>query len=182
VTLQGSLLTQDFLHEGIKETAAWRDLDDTSVTGFRARLVELFSGFPVTGNPNEATTERNLIDHVLRALGWDHLLVQQSATTRRLDVPDYLLFDDAESFRKANAERQEAQRYQHGIAILEAKRWQRALDRGPGREPDLFDDGVPSTQMLRYLSRAEVASDRRIQWGILTNGRHWRLYFQGARS
>src|SRR5262249_51523365 len=37
-------------------------------------------------------------------------------------------------------------------------------------------------QILRYLSRAEVQSDRRIQWGILTNGRHWRLYYQGAKS
>ena len=36
--------------------------------------------------------------------------------------------------------------------------------------------------MLRYLSRVEVASEKRIQWGVLTNGRHWRLYFQGARS
>src|SRR3546814_7605217 len=36
--------------------------------------------------------------------------------------------------------------------------------------------------MLRYLSRADVHSDRRIQWGILTNGRLWRLYWQGARS
>ncbi len=36
--------------------------------------------------------------------------------------------------------------------------------------------------MLRYLSRAEIASERAIQWGILTNGRYWRLYYQGARS
>ena len=36
--------------------------------------------------------------------------------------------------------------------------------------------------MLRYLSRAETLSDRRIQLGILTNGRLWRLYYQGAKS
>ena len=36
--------------------------------------------------------------------------------------------------------------------------------------------------MLRYLSRAETLSERRIQWGILTNGRLWRLYYQGAKS
>ena len=32
------------------------------------------------------------------------------------------------------------------------------------------------------MSRAETLSDRRIQWGILTNGRLWRLYYQGANS
>ena len=41
---------------------------------------------------------------------------------------------------------------------------------------------VPSTQMLRYLSRADTLSDRKIQFGILTNGRLWRLYYQGAKS
>lgn len=41
---------------------------------------------------------------------------------------------------------------------------------------------MPSTQILRYLSRAEALSDRRIQFGMLTNGRIWRLYYQGAKS
>ena len=36
--------------------------------------------------------------------------------------------------------------------------------------------------MLRYLSRADVVSNGTIRWGILTNGRLWRLYWQGARS
>ena len=39
-----------------------------------------------------------------------------------------------------------------------------------------------SGQILRYLSRAETQSDRKVQWGILTNGRRWRLYYQGAKS
>ena len=178
--MQGQLFTQDFLGEGIKETEAWRLLDDAVVEEFRVHVSEIFEAFPVTGQPNEATTERNLIDPILRALGWEHFLVQQSAGRRRRDVPDYLLFHGAEAFQAANRERQDVRRYPHGTAIVEAKRWERFLDRG--REPDLFDDGVPSTQMLRYLSRVEVASERHIQWGILTNGRHWRLYYQGARS
>ena len=42
--------------------------------------------------------------------------------------------------------------------------------------------GVPSNQILRYLSVAETQSEQRVQWGLLTNGRHWRLYYQKARS
>ncbi len=56
----------------------------------------------------------------------------------------------------------------------------RQLDRGQGT--NRMDAAVPSNQMLRYLSTVEVASDRKIRWGVLTNGRTWRLYFQGTRS
>ena len=59
---------------------------------------------------------------------------------------------------------------------MESKRWLRRLDRAP--------DGTtaPSTQMLRYLRRADDLTDGRLRWGILTNGALWRLYYQGARS
>jgi hypothetical protein len=178
--LQGSLFTQDFLFEGITETKAWQDLDPGSVKLFRDSLSDIFSSFPINEEPNESTTERDLIEKILGALDWHDSLTQQSAGRARSDVPDYLLFADAAAKTAANKERQPARRYLHGLSILEAKRWQRPLDRG--REPDLLDDDVPSTQMLRYMSRAEIASEKRVQWGVLTNGRHWRLYFQGARS
>lgn len=64
--------------------------------------------------------------------------------------------------------------------MLEAKRWLRPLDRGDSSEAT--DPGAPSSQMLRYLSRADVTSDRAVKWGILTNGAVWRLYWQDARS
>ena len=35
--------------------------------------------------------------------------------------------------------------------------------------------------MLRYLSTAEIESDGRIRWGILTSGDVWRLYYGRAR-
>ena len=104
---------------------------------------------------------------------------QQTASRRREDVPDALLFADAEAKVAANRERRSPSRYRHGLAIVENKAWNVPLDRGP---PDLFNQNAPSTQMLRYLSRVEIESDRAIQWGILTNGRLWRLYYQGARS
>ena len=46
-------------------------------------------------------------------------------------------------------------------------------------------DGVrgstPHGQMLRYLTTADIASEGRIRWGILTNGSVWRLYDRRAR-
>ncbi len=177
--MQGQLFTQDFLEQGITEAEQWRSLDEDAFKAFADRLRIAYASFAGLKDPNEATTERQLIDPILKALGWDHFLPQQSAAKHRTDVPDYLLFADEPALNQAKGAK-EPDRYRFGLAIVEAKKWERYLDRG--REPDLFDDGVPSTQMLRYLSRVEVASDRTIQWGILTNGHHWRLYYQGARS
>lgn len=180
--LQGALFTEDFLREGIAGTQQWAAISDDVFFQFRDRVAEIFADFPVGEHPNEANTERRLIDPVLEALGWEGCFLVQEATGRnRQDIPDYLLFSEVANRQAAEAE-DRAARYRHGISIVEAKRWQRPLDRGVRGEPDILDDGVPSTQMLRYLSRSEVASNRAIQWGILTNGRHWRLYFQGARS
>ena len=56
----------------------------------------------------------------------------------------------------------------------ESKRFGRSLD---ARDPS-EDDGssTPHGQILRYMTTAEVESDGRIRWGILTNGGVWRLY------
>lgn len=36
--------------------------------------------------------------------------------------------------------------------------------------------------MLRYLRRVDDVTNGGLRWGILTNGRNWRLYFRGALS
>ena len=72
------------------------------------------------------------------------------------------------------------QRFQHGACVVEAKRWNRALDREQTHRG--ADRGVPSTQMLRYLRRVDDVTNGGLRWGMLTNGRHWRLYFKGALS
>jgi len=115
-------------------------------------------------------------------LGWgnDYLSQTNLSPKRREDVPDFLLFGDAKAMQTARNEPREDRRYRHGLAILEAKRWMRSLDRGDAAEAT--DPGAPSSQMLRYLSRADVVSDRAVKWGLLTNGAVWRLYYQDARS
>lgn len=174
--MQGALYTRDFLERGICEEAAWKALTDADVATLKGQLAALFKKFTASHKPNEGVTEKDLIYPVLAALGWPDVLVQQQVSTRRRDdVPDALLFADGHHKAAAGAEKEPAHRYRHGLAVVEAKRWLRALDRADAQ-------GTPSSQMLRYLRRAEEASDGKLEWGILTNGRHWRLYWQGARS
>ncbi len=174
--MQGGLYTQDFLERGICEEAAWKALTDADVAAAQGELAALFKKFTAGHKPNEGVTEKDLIYPVLAALGWSDVLVQQQVSTRRRDdVPDALLFADADHKAAAGKEKEPANRYRHGLAVVEAKRWLRALDRADSQ-------GTPSSQMLRYLRRAEESSDGKLEWGILTNGRQWRLYWQGARS
>ena len=173
--MQGKLFTQDFLREGIQETDAWQRLDAAALARFRARIAAIFGVFPADSQANEAVTETEIIFPVLEALGWAYLPQQTASGKGRQDVPDVLLFADAAAKQVALAERRDAQRYRRGVAIVECKRWQRPLDRGDRTDP--LDANAPSNQMLRYLSRAEVASERAIQWGLLTNGRYWRVVF-----
>ncbi len=179
--MQGQLFTQDFLTRGVRETPPYQALDDAAFAAFKAALHLIFTGLDVASTINEAQTEAVVINKVLVELGWgDDTLPQVNLSgKRREDVPDVLLFANAAA--KATAlPLKDDQRYRHGLAILEAKRWLRPLDRGD--VADAHDPDAPSSQMLRYLSRADVVSDRAVKWGLLTNGAIWRLYWQDARS
>jgi Eco57I restriction-modification methylase len=186
--MQGQLFTQDFLLRGIRDTPPYRTLLTEGAATFaawRAEVVALFAPFGPEATLNEAQTEQQLIHPLLRTLGWGENQLPQVnlSVTGREDVPDLLLFADAAALGSALAEPEDHRRWRHGVALLEAKRWLRPLDRGdttPGL--DVLDPGAPSSQMLRYLSRADVVSDRAVKWGLLTNGAVWRLYWQDARS
>lgn len=166
---------------GVLETPTCQALDATTFDAFKAALQSIYKGLDAASTINEAQTEALVINKVLVELGWgDDTLPQVNLSgKRREDVPDVLLFANAAA--KATAlPLKDDQRYRHGLAILEAKRWLRPLDRGD--TTDAYDPDAPSSQMLRYLSRADVVSDRAVKWGLLTNGAVWRLYWQDARS
>jgi len=180
--IQGGLFTRDFLDEGIKGQSIWAELDEKHLHDIAVAARGLFAGITAIRNPNEAVTEKDLIYPLLQAIGWgDLVLVQQSASRRgRSDVPDGLLFEDDDALAAGKSELDSWQRFRHGVCLIESKRWNRVLDREV--KSARFDEGVPSTQMLRYLRRADDVTGGKLRWGILTNGRHWRLYFQGALS
>ena len=174
----GALFTQDYLSEGITGTPQYMGVD---VAAMRATLAVILATFPHASRPNEATTESDMVWPVLKALGWDDYLTQQNlSATGRTDVPDGLLFISADAKARANSHPEEWKRYQFGAAIVESKRWGRALDRAEGRKGD--DKDTPSTQLLRYLRRIDDLTNGELRWGLLTNGAKWRLYFAGARS
>ncbi len=178
--IDGRLFTRDFLLEGIQETGTWRALSDGAVEAFRNEAKPLIEKLAARKNPNEAQTEDDLVYPVLESLGWAEREVQPNASVKaRLDVPDALLYPNSAA-KAAAGPLDPWQRFAHGAAIVEAKRWGRPLDREErGRKGE---EGTPSSQMLRYLRRIEERTKGKLRWGVLTNGRLWRLYFHGAAS
>lgn len=176
IFISGSLFTTDYLAEAIKADPAYLAVD---AVGLRIALGNIAAAFPQSHKTNESQTEDDFIWPVLGALGWSESLRQQNLTVSgRDDVPDGLLFLDADAKAAANALDEQWKRYAHGLAVVESKRWARPLDRASGRD----EATAPSTQMLRYLRRIDDLTSGQLRWGILTNGTKWRLYWAGARS
>ena len=111
-------------------------------------------------------------------LGWADYLPQQSAASNE-DIPDHLLFADADAKDRANARSKPDDRYQDALVVQESKRFGLYLDARGGDGSRRSE--TPHGQILRYLATADRVSDGRIRWGILTNGRVWRLYDNRAR-
>ena len=178
--MQGQLFTQYFLTDGIRSTTEWRasGAHSTPFNTFRDGARRLLDGFSRYDQPNEAETEQELIRPLLELLGWADYLPQQG-TTRNEDIPDHLLFVDAESKARAATRRRPADRFLDAAVVAESKRFGRQLDarEASGRART----GTPHGQMLRYLRTADSVTDGRLRWGILTDGGVWRIYDQRAR-
>ena len=171
--MPGQLFTNYFLEEGILHTDAWQESlsQPADFKSFRAKALALLENASNFHTINEASTEQELIRPLFELLGWVDYLPQQGSDHNE-DIPDHLLFGDAESKDRAFA-KPIPNRYPDALVVAESKRFNRPLDaRGK--------TSSPHGQILRYLATADINSDGRIRWGILTNGRIWRLYDRRA--
>ena len=171
-TMLGQLFTTYFLEEGISHTDAWQESlsQPNDLDSFRAQALALLDKATNFHKINEASTEQELIRPLFKLLGWNDFLPQQGSDHNE-DIPDYLLFGDAESKVRAVI-KPAAARYTDALAVAESKRFGLPLlDARDGNQ-----SSSPHRQLQRYLSTADIISDGRIRWGILTNGRLWRLF------
>ena len=178
--MPGQLFTHYFLTDGIKATPEWQASFDQleAFAAFRDGVAQHHDALSRSREPNEAATEQDLIRPVLELLGWADYLPQQGVA-RNEDIPDHLLFADADAKQHAAAERNAGDRFRYAAVVEESKRFGLALDSRDRK--DQAQRGTPHGQILRYLATAEIESEGRIRWGILTNGSVWRLYDYRAR-
>ncbi len=86
--------------------------------------------------------------------------------------PDYIFYRDEEALNANKGKKLTDTILQQGaFAVGDAKYWDCPLDIAmKGRSSDPFTNKNPSYQIAFYIQHSGLA------WGILTNGRLWRLY------
>ncbi|HVB21048.1 MAG TPA: N-6 DNA methylase [Ktedonobacteraceae bacterium] len=153
----------------------WNSLRDEAAQ-VMAQLRRRYSKF--TPNPsNEAQTEEDWIKPVLHALGHSFEVQASLKVPDGTQRPDYIFYRDDTALVTNKHKTVEAENLQSlAFAVGDAKSWDRPLDkalkesgRGSG-SGDTFNNKNPSFQIFFYMLYSELP------WGILTNGRKWRLY------
>jgi len=121
---------------------------------------------------NEAQTEKDLVRPVLEALG--HTFEVQAAlrTPDGTKKPDYVFYSSQEALNaNKNKTLDDAALQGRAFAVGDAKYWERPLDitlkQASG---DQLTNKNPAYQIAFYMQHSGV------EWGVLTNGRLWRLY------
>ncbi len=167
------LFSDHYLDHTLPRRGDWQMLAAT-VGPLMGRIAALSAAF--TPSSNEAQTERDLVQPILAALG--HTFEVQAAlrTPDGTKKPDYVFYRDRAALdANKDAVLTEARLQSGGLAVGDAKYWDRPLDvtiKATGGDP--FTNKNPSYQIAFYIQHSGLA------WGILTNGRLWRLYHRDS--
>jgi hypothetical protein len=162
------LFSDHYLDVLLPGRADWRLLADEAAA-CRPRVAALVAGF--APSKIEAQTEHELVRPILAALGHTFEVQAPLATPLGTKKPDYVFYRDAAALNaNKGAVLDEARLAAGGLAVGEVKYWDRPLDVTLSEKGDPFENRNPAYQIAFYMLHSGAA------WGILTNGRLWRLY------
>ncbi len=164
------LFSDHFLRARLPQWKEWEI--NVELSSFRKELLSLYeSKKTILSGLNEAQTEDEFIKPVLDLLGYANSYIVQASTKvdHQTNRPDYALFPDETTKDKAYQKLKDND-YTQCIGVADAKYWERELDLSKSSERDTFTNQNPSFQIAGYLTGTKQ------KWGILTNGRLWRLY------
>ena len=125
-----------------------------------------------TPSDKEAQLEDDLVKPVLRHLGHTFEVQPSLETPDGTKAPDYVFYrDQAALLANKGKKLNEARLQGRAFAVGDAKYWDRPLDVSlKSMGGDSFTNKNPSYQISFYMQHSGL------DWGILTNGRLWRLY------
>jgi hypothetical protein len=130
---------------------------------------------------DEQKTEDKFIRPVLAALGWVYDPQPRHRRGQRRVRPDYALFANKDHYQQAGQVPDQSKAY-YSLAetIAEAKYWGRPLNDTVREDP--LDASDATAQLVRYLDEVYYHTDGKLLWGVLTNGKLWRLFSHRAAS
>ena len=164
-----SLFSNYYLDSLIIEQPQWTDTPNIE-SDYEAIKQRFDAIVPNAENLNEAQTEEQFIRPLLRKLGHVFEVQPTLQTSQGTRVPDYAFFASADALNAAQPHINTNQFFRTALAVGDAKKWSRNLDRKTQDESDPFNNQNPNYQIDFYLRSADK------DWGILTNGRQWRLH------
>ncbi|CAN5624756.1 class I SAM-dependent DNA methyltransferase [soil metagenome] len=162
------LFSDHYLNVTLPRRTDWQELA-SEARAIMEKLAEVFAAY--TPSKNESQTETGLIQPVLNVLGHDFEVQASLQTPEGTKKPDYVFYKDAAA-QNINKNRTLNEDLLSGksFAVGDAKYWDRPLDVSiKGKQKDSLTNN-PSFQISFYMRHAGT------DWGILTNGRLWRLY------
>ena len=164
-----SLFSNYYLDSRIVEQSQW--MNTPNIESDYTAIKGLFDAVaPNAGQFNEAQTEREFIQPLLEQLGHVFEVQPTLQTSQGTKRPDYAFFPSNEVHNAARSHITTNEFFKTALAVGDAKAWSRNLDRKTQGRGDPFNNQNPNYQIDSYLRDADK------EWGILTNGRQWRLY------
>ncbi len=168
-----SLFSNHYLKTQIPKTPEWKE-DEKAQIVFNEIGKHYQQNQKALAAYKESQLEDNFIKPVLKALG--HFYGIQGKVADNARVPDYAFFSADDSRDEAYQLQGTQDFYQKAIAVGDAKAWNVSLDKSQLSGKGMWDKQNPSYQIDTYLR------DTPPVWGLLTNGKLWRLYHESTSN
>ncbi len=160
-----------FVDERIDEMSSFPEWKADKIEKARRELEELYEKRQASleEEPAELETQYYWVGYVLRALGYCSTISEPPPGGLEADEPrpDFTLFYSAEDFRRAVALRGRREFFASALGVMRVLQWDSSLDEYVNEEGQTYS---PAFDVDRHLRNTGTS------WGILTNGRLWRLY------
>jgi hypothetical protein len=165
------LFSDYYLDHLLPERQDWQKLAEEARSAMED-IAAIFKAFK--RGDKEAQTEYRLVRPILERLGHTFEVQPSLATPQGTKAPDYVFYRDEELLNENKGKRlTDALLKAAAFAVGDAKYWDCPLDRAlrSGKsDSQLLSNKNPSYQIAFYIQHSGL------EWGILTNGRLWRLY------
>ncbi len=171
------LFSDHYLNTILPERHDWQALTVEAQPVLEA-LEAIFKRYKPSEKEKEAQTEDDFVKPVLKTLGHTFAVQASLAAPNRSQTPDYVFYHDQYALEVNKGKiLTEALLESKAFAVGDAKSWNRPLDiamKAEGKDRDLLTNKNPSYQIAFYILHSGL------EWGILTNGRLWRLYHKST--
>ncbi|MEF8847981.1 MAG: TaqI-like C-terminal specificity domain-containing protein [Candidatus Thermoplasmatota archaeon] len=161
----GELFSEHFLKDRLPECKEYLESENKSQKLFDEIRDLYINKKDILKTCEESTLEEYFIKPILKKLEHDWDVQPPVLSEKGIEYrPDYALFGNESSRDEAikNREKDSDRYFDLSVGLVEAKKWDEELDKGKKRNP--------AVQIKKYLRITQI------NWGILTNGKKWRLY------